>query len=101
VSRRDFITLLGGAAAAPALMPPAVGAQQLDRVRRIGVIMGFAEDDEVWQAYLATFRRRLQDFGWSEGHNILGRRVNPAERRILGYIQAADLKTAETVAVRA
>ena len=34
------------------------------------MIMGFAEDDEVWQAYLAAFRRRLQDFGWSEGRNI-------------------------------
>jgi hypothetical protein len=34
------------------------------------VIMGFAEDDEVWQSYLAAFRQRLQDFGWSEGRNI-------------------------------
>jgi putative ABC transport system substrate-binding protein len=64
--RRDFVTLLGGAAA----WPLAARAQQPDRMRRIGVIMGFAEDDEVWQAYLATFRRRLQDFGWSEGRNI-------------------------------
>ena len=32
--------------------------------------MGFAEDDEVWQAYLATFRQRLQDFGWTDGRNI-------------------------------
>src|SRR5260370_34669505 len=65
--RRQFITLLSGAAAA---WPLAARAQQPDRVRRIGVIMGFAEDDEVWQAYLATFRQRLQDFGWSEGRNI-------------------------------
>jgi putative ABC transport system substrate-binding protein len=64
--RREFITLLGGAAT----WPLAARAQQPDRVRRIGVIMGFAEDDEVWQAYLATFRRRLQDFGWDEGRNI-------------------------------
>src|SRR5438876_6192061 len=64
--RREFITLLGGAAA----WPFAARAQQGERVRRIGVIMGFAEDDEVWQAYLATFRQRLQDFGWSEGRNI-------------------------------
>lgn len=34
------------------------------------MIMGFAEDDEVWQAYLATFRQRLQDFGWTDGRNI-------------------------------
>jgi putative tryptophan/tyrosine transport system substrate-binding protein len=39
-------------------------------VRRIAVIMGFAEDDEVWQTYLATFRQRLHEFGWTEGQNI-------------------------------
>jgi len=66
VTRRDFITLFRAAAA----WPLAAQAQQGERVRRIGVIMGFAEDDEVWQAYLATFRQRLQDFGWSEGRNI-------------------------------
>jgi putative tryptophan/tyrosine transport system substrate-binding protein len=64
--RREFITLLGGAAA----WPLAARAQQGEKVRRIGVIMGFAEDDEVWQAYLASFRQRLQEFGWSEGRNI-------------------------------
>jgi putative tryptophan/tyrosine transport system substrate-binding protein len=65
--RREFIIALGGAAAA---WSPAARAQQGQRVRRIGVIMGFAEDDEVWQAYLGTLRQRLQDFGWTEGHNI-------------------------------
>jgi putative ABC transport system substrate-binding protein len=67
VKRRSFITLLGGAAAA---WPLGVGAQQPERIRRISVIMGFGEDDQVWQAYLATFRQRLQDFGWSEGRNV-------------------------------
>jgi len=66
VKRRQFITLLGGAAA----WPLAARAQQRERARRVGVIMGFAEDDGVWQSYLATFRQRLQDFGWTEGHNI-------------------------------
>jgi putative ABC transport system substrate-binding protein len=66
VKRREFIACLGGMA----LYPLAARAQQREKVRRIGVIMGFAEDDEVWQAYLATFRQRLQDFGWSEGRNI-------------------------------
>jgi hypothetical protein len=51
-ARRAFITLLGGAAVSPL----AVLAQKSDAVRRIGIIMGFAEDDAVWQAYLATFR---------------------------------------------
>jgi len=65
--RREFITLLGGAAVA---CPLAARAQQVERMRHIGVIMGFAENDPVWQAYLATFRQRLQEFGWSEGRNI-------------------------------
>jgi putative tryptophan/tyrosine transport system substrate-binding protein len=67
VNRRSFITMVGGAAAA---WPRATRAQQANGMRRVGVIMGFAEDDEVWQAYLATFRQRLQDFGWSDGRNV-------------------------------
>ena len=50
--------------------PLAARAQQSDRVRRIGVLMGFAENDEVWQAYLAAFRQRLQDLGWTVGRNV-------------------------------
>jgi putative tryptophan/tyrosine transport system substrate-binding protein len=65
--RREFITLLGGAGAA---WPLAARAQPTERMRRIGVIMGFAEDDPVWQNYLATLRQRLRDFGWTEGGNI-------------------------------
>jgi putative ABC transport system substrate-binding protein len=64
--RRAFTTLLGGAA----IWPFAVLAQKSDGVRRVGVIMGFAENDEVWQAYLATFRQALQDLGWTDGRNI-------------------------------
>src|ERR1700747_2947346 len=64
--RRIFITILGSAA----IWPFAARAQKSDGVRRVGVIMGFAENDEVWQAYLATFRRALQDLGWTEGRNI-------------------------------
>jgi len=67
MKRRHFITLLGGAVAA---WPLAARAQQTDRMRRVGVIMGFAEDDEVWQTYLAIFRKRLHEFGWTERHNI-------------------------------
>jgi ABC-type uncharacterized transport system substrate-binding protein len=67
VKRREFISLLGGAAAA---WPLAVGAQQRDRVRRIGVLMGFSETDEVWQTYLRAFRERLHDFGWTDGQNV-------------------------------
>ena len=39
-------------------------------MRRIGVLMGFAENDEVWQSYLASFKQRLQDLGWIEGRNV-------------------------------
>jgi len=57
---------LGSAAA----WPRAGRAQQGERVRRVSVIMGFAEADPVWQAYLATFRQRLHEFGWTEGRNV-------------------------------
>src|SRR5438105_283899 len=67
LKRPDFITMIGGAAAA---WPLTAHAQQAEKMRRIGVIMGFAEDDEVWQTYLATFRQRLHEFGWTERHNI-------------------------------
>src|SRR5438270_11808238 len=64
--RRAFVTLLGGAA----IWSHAALAQKTDGVRRVGVIMGFAENDEVWQVYLATFRQALQDLGWTAGRNI-------------------------------
>jgi putative ABC transport system substrate-binding protein len=50
--------------------PIAARAQQGERVRRIGVLMGVAEDDSVGQAGLALFRQRLEQFGWREGGNI-------------------------------
>jgi len=64
--RRGFITILGGAAAA---WPLAARAEK-NGVRRVGVIMGFAENDEVWQSYLASFRQGLQELGWTDGRNI-------------------------------
>ena len=65
--RRKFIGLLSGATAAS---PLGALAQQRDRPRRIGVLMGFAETDEVWQTYLRVFRERLRDFGWTDGQNV-------------------------------
>ena len=64
--RRQFITLLSGAAA----WPLAARAQQPDRVRRIGVLVGLAEDDQETKARFAKFRQVLEQLGWSEGHNV-------------------------------
>ena len=63
--RRDFITLLGGAVAG---WPLAARAQE--SVRRIGVLMAYAETDSEAQAYVAAFREGLQKLGWTEGRNI-------------------------------
>jgi putative tryptophan/tyrosine transport system substrate-binding protein len=65
--RREFITLLGGAAVA---WPIAARAQQGDRVRRIGVLMSQAADDAEGQARLAAFLQGLQQLGWIDGRNV-------------------------------
>jgi len=64
--RRDFITLIGGATA----WPLAARAQQPDQVRRIGVLMGYAETDSDARAWYVAFREALQKLGWTEGRNI-------------------------------
>ena len=65
--RREFITLIGGAAAAWPLM---ARAQQSDRMRRIGVLMPYAPDDPEIESRLTTFRKALEQFGWLEDRNI-------------------------------
>src|SRR5688572_17519753 len=65
--RREFITLLGGAAVA---WPLAARAQQADRVRRIGLLTSLAMDDPASQARLAALRQELQQFGWTDGRNV-------------------------------
>ena len=66
IRRREFITLLGGAAAA---WPVAARAQQPERVRRIGVLMNWAPTDAEGQARLAVFLQGLHEFGWIVGRN--------------------------------
>jgi putative ABC transport system substrate-binding protein len=64
--RRDFITLLGGTAAA---WPLAASAQQPERIRRIGVLMAYAKDNPEVQARIAAFIDELQQLGWIDGRN--------------------------------
>jgi putative ABC transport system substrate-binding protein len=65
--RREFITLLGGAAA---IWPVAARAQQRERVRRIGVVMPYPANDGQAQARNAAFLQGLQQLGWTVGRNI-------------------------------
>jgi putative ABC transport system substrate-binding protein len=64
--RREFIVALGGAAA----WPLAARAQQRDRVRRIGVLMPFDENDPVPKPRLSAFTQALADLGWTDGRNL-------------------------------
>ena len=66
MQRREFITLLGGTLALPLTAP----AQQPERMRRIGVLMAYAESDREGQAWVAAFWEGLQKLGWTEGRNI-------------------------------
>ena len=67
MKRRQFITLLGGAAA---VWPLAAHAQQPERIRRIGALMNSAADDQEGQARMAVFLQRLQELGWTDGRNV-------------------------------
>jgi putative ABC transport system substrate-binding protein len=67
LERREFITLLGGAAAAWTL---AAHAQQGERMRRVGIFMDLSEQDVEGQTRVAAFRKGLQDLGWTEGRNV-------------------------------
>jgi putative ABC transport system substrate-binding protein len=67
MQRREFITLLGGAAAA---RPLAARAQQRERVRRITVFMPLAADDPETLVQIAGFHQGLQELGWTVGRNV-------------------------------
>ena len=64
--RREFLSVLGGAAA----WPISARAQQSNQVRRVGALIGGAESDPEFQARFAVFRQSLEKLGWSEGKNI-------------------------------
>jgi putative ABC transport system substrate-binding protein len=67
VRRREFITLVGGAAAG---WPLTARAQQPERLRRIGVLIPLRKDDPDGQQRVALFRQGLKELGWTEGRNI-------------------------------
>ena len=87
--RRDFIAGLGGAAA----WPLAARAQQGDRIRRIGVLMPFDENEPVAKAYVSAFTQALAELGWTEGHNVRmdlrwygddGNRIRALDQELVG-----------------
>jgi putative tryptophan/tyrosine transport system substrate-binding protein len=93
MKRREFITLLGGAAVA---WPLAARAQQGERMRRIGVLAGAAqENDPTAQAFFAVFRQTLHQLGWIEKRNIR----YEYRSRSSGSIELARRNAAELVAL--
>ena len=66
LNRRDFITLLGGAAA----WPLAARAQQRERMRRIGVLTNLSSEDPAQQSRVLAFAQTLAQSGWTEGRNV-------------------------------
>ena len=71
MKRREFITLLGGAAAA---WPLVARAQQPDRIRNVVVLMGVADDAET-KAWVITFRKCLDELGWRVGRNLISMNI--------------------------
>jgi putative ABC transport system substrate-binding protein len=67
VRRRDFIKVMVGSSVAWSVV---ARAQQPERMRRVGVLMGYAESDREGQAFVAAFREGLQKLGWAETHNM-------------------------------
>ena len=66
IARREFITLLGGAAA----WPLTARAQQGDRMRRIGVLMWGDESDLMAKTFVSAFTQALAGLGWADGRNV-------------------------------
>ena len=64
--RREFITLLGGAAG----WPMAAWALEADRMRRVGVLIGFPENDKEAQSRVAAFQQGFKELAWTEGSNV-------------------------------
>jgi putative ABC transport system substrate-binding protein len=94
--RREFIVALGGVAA----WPLAARAQQGDRVRRIGVLMGVDENDPVGKTWLSAFIQALADLGWTDGRNVQivlrsGGDINRIDTCILRWVTLANINVAK------
>ena len=88
MQRRDFVKVIGGAAASW-LFP----ARAQERMRRIGVLMNIAADDQQTQLYLAAFQRGLQELGWTVGRNVrIDHRWGPSNEERIRQ-QAKELPT--------
>jgi putative tryptophan/tyrosine transport system substrate-binding protein len=87
MNRRDFITLLGGAAA----WPLAARAQQGERMRRIGIVMPFAKGDSEGETRIRVFKQELAKLGWTDGGNIQFDERWPADNMDLVRSHAASL----------
>src|SRR3954471_3835934 len=68
--RREFITIVGGAATVSLARTLVARAQQAERVRRVGVLMGGAKDDPEQLARMRVFEQGLKQLGWMIGHNL-------------------------------
>src|SRR6516164_2890054 len=78
LKRREFITLLGGAAVA---WPLSARAQQSQRIRRVGVLMAVAESDADVRSGVAIFQQSLQELGWTDGRNL---RIEALAKELVG-----------------
>jgi putative ABC transport system substrate-binding protein len=105
MQRRNFISLIGGAAA----WPLAARAQQPERIRRVGILVGFSDADQVRQVEIMAFRETLAKFGWLEGRNLRldvryggadARRVHDLAVELVGLSPEA-IVTASGAAMRA
>jgi putative tryptophan/tyrosine transport system substrate-binding protein len=103
--RRDFITLIGGTAAT---WPPAVWAQHTDRMLRVSVLLGLAENDPEAINRVKAFRLGMRDLGWIEGRNVqidyrfVGNNPESINKNVTELVQLApDIIVANTTRVMA
>ena len=95
IQRRDFITFLGTSAAA---WPLAAGAQQSERMRRIGVLMSGKPTDATYQMQLKAFVEALQKLSWSDGQNVrIDTRWSAAEDELARFYAAELIALAPEV----